>query len=284
MPNCKTIAICNQKGGTGKTTTTVNLGVGLARLGKKVLLVDTDPQGDLTTCLGWRDNDSLTTTITDKLSGVIREDHSDPQSGILRHEENVDLLPANIELSAMEMMLVTAMSRETILRSYLSKVKGNYDYVLIDCMPSLGMVTLNALAAADSVIIPVQAQYLPAKGMTQLMQTIGKVRQYINPSLRIDGILLNIVDNRTNLAKSTADALRKNFGSVIKIYRSSIPTKPSARLARNASAVSVRKSKRISRAYIKILQRRRVAVKCASPFPFLPCGNQKAAKNESIDL
>ena len=124
MPNCKTIAICNQKGGTGKTTTTVNLGVGLARLGKKVLLVDAVPQGDLTTCLGWRDNDSLTTTITDKLSGVIREDHTDPRSGILHHEENVDLLPANIELSAMEMMLVTAMSRETILKYPLAADKA----------------------------------------------------------------------------------------------------------------------------------------------------------------
>ena len=184
MSNCKTIAICNQKGGVGKTTTTVNLGVGLAMQGKTVLLIDADPQGDLTTCLGWKDTDNLGITLATKLTDVINETMNDPTVGILHHDEGVDLVPANLELSAMEFNLVNAMSRETALRNYLSEVKDKYDYILIDCMPSLGMVTINALSAADSVIIPVQAQYLPAKGMTQLVQTISRGKEAYQSGLK----------------------------------------------------------------------------------------------------
>ena len=135
----------------------------------------------------------------------------------------MDLVPSNLELSSMEMSLVTAMCREMVMKNYLSEIKGNYDYVLIDCMPSLGMITLNALTAADSVIVPVQAQYLPAKGMTQLLTTISNVKRHSNPQLNIDGILLTLVDGRTNLAKSTVEALRGQFGSHIRIYRTTIP-------------------------------------------------------------
>ena len=211
MPNCKTIAICNQKGGVGKTTTTMNLGIGLANKGKKVLLVDCDPQGDLTTCLGWQRVDEIPVTLATKMHEIIRDNETNPESGILHHNEGVDLIPSNTDLEGLEMYLVTAMSRENILKSYLNMVKSNYDYILIDCRPSLGMLTLNALTAADSVIIPVQAQYLPARAMTQLLRTVSKVKAHTNPNLAIDGILLTLVDNRTNLA------------SVVKIYKTKIP-------------------------------------------------------------
>ena len=201
----------------------VNLGIGLARLGKKVLLIDADPQGDLTTCLGWQDQDSLQTTLATVMGKIIRDEPFTADEGILHHSEDVDLMPANIELSDLEATLVNAMSREITLRTYVNEAKKNYDVVLIDCMPSLGMITINALAAADSVIIPVQAHYLPAKGMTQLIKTIGKVKRQINPALKVDGVLLTLVDGRTNLARQTAEILRHTYGSVLKIYRSEIP-------------------------------------------------------------
>ena len=223
MKGAKILAICNQKGGVGKTTTTVNLGIGLAKEGKRVLVIDADPQGDLTTCLGWKNGDELQTTLADLMNKTLTERPIGKGEGILHHEEGVDLLPSNLELSAMEMNLVNAMSRELTLKNCLKEIKKDYEYILIDCMPSLGMITVNALAAADSVMIPVQAQYLPAKGMTQLVQTIGKVQRTLNPDLRIDGIVLTLVDGRTNLAKQTLHILRNQYGNRMKIYSSQIP-------------------------------------------------------------
>ncbi|MFR8609766.1 MAG: AAA family ATPase [Faecalibacterium prausnitzii] len=216
--NTQIIAIANQKGGVGKTTTCANLGIGLAQSGKKVLLIDGDPQGSLTISLGNPQPDKLPFTLSDAMGRILMDEPIRPGEGILHHPEGVDLMPADIQLSGMEVSLVNAMSRETILRQYLDTLKGQYSHILIDCQPSLGMLTVNALAAANRVIIPVQAEYLPAKGLEQLLQTINKVRRQINPKLQIDGILLTMVDSRTNFAKEISALLRETYGSKIKVF------------------------------------------------------------------
>ena len=224
MNHCKTIAIVNQKGGVGKTTSTVNLGVGLAQAGSRVLLVDDDPQHSLTISLGIRNADEdLDTTLATAMEAEIRDESVPWEEGIIHSDEGVDLLPANIELSGMEIRLINAMSRESVLRTYINAVKPHYDYILIDCMPSLGMMPINSLAAADSVIIPSQPSYLSAKGLDLLMQSIAKVKRQINPKLKIDGILFTMVDSRTNEAKEIIASLRAHYGEKIRVFGTEIP-------------------------------------------------------------
>lgn len=220
---CKIIAVANQKGGVGKTTTTSNLGIGLAKQGRKVLLVDADAQGSLTASLGFTEPDKLEATLANVLEKVINDEEIEPDYGILKHAEGIDLMPGNIELSGLEVSLVNVMSRELVLRSYIGRVKDRYDYILIDCTPSLGMITINALACADSILIPVQAAYLPMKGLEQLIKTIGKVKRQINPSLKMEGILLTMVDARTNYARDITALLIDNYGQNVRIFKNSIP-------------------------------------------------------------
>ena len=212
---CRVIAVSNQKGGVGKTVSCVNLGIGLAQEGKKVLLIDADPQGSLTISLGYEEPDEMEYSLATLMLNV--------EKTILHHGEGVDLIPANIELSAIEVSLVNAMSRELILRSLVDKLREFYDFILIDCMPSLGMMTINALACADSVLIPVQAAYLPVKGLQQLIKTIGRVKKQLNPKLKVEGILLTMVDYRTNYARDISLMVYDTYSASIKVFGSEIP-------------------------------------------------------------
>ena len=223
MSNCKVIALTNQKGGVGKTTTAVNLGVCLSKQGKKVLLVDADAQANLTMSLGYPRPDDLPISLATIMQDIIDDKPFDVQKGILHHSEGVDLLPSNIELSGLEVRLINAISRERVLTTCINEVKKNYDYVLVDCMPSLGMLTINALAAADSVVIPTQPHYLSAKGLELLLRSVSKVRRQINPHLRIDGILMTMVMPRTNISKEVTALVRRAYGQNIKVFDVQIP-------------------------------------------------------------
>lgn len=222
----KVIAICNQKGGVGKTTTTVNCGIGLAKLGKKVLLIDLDSQANLTMCLGF-EPDSLSLTVTDLIDKVIINCDSscieNEKDKVLLQSEGVDLIPSDIRLSGIENSLINTYGRERILESILKQYVFDYDFILIDCQPSLNLVTINALVAANSVLIPVQTHFLSAKGLEMLLLTIGKVKKLMNPSLSIEGILFTMYDVRTKLARNVVNTLRENYGENIHFFKNYIP-------------------------------------------------------------
>lgn len=214
-----TIAIANRKGGVGKTCTTLNLGIGLALKGKEVLLIDLDPQANLTMSLGWTNPDEQATTISTLLHKTANEQAIEPGEGILRHPEGVDLIPSSIQLSGYEANLLGEFGRESVLRQYIDGVRPLYDYILIDCMPSLNILTINALVAADSVLIPTQPQFFSTAGLQMLFQTIHRVQRKLNPELRIEGVLVTMMDEQqatdvVTVTPDKIDALRRIFSEM----------------------------------------------------------------------
>jgi chromosome partitioning protein len=219
----KTIFVGARKGGVGKTMTTASLGFGLAREGKKVLCVDADSQHSLTVSLGVKEPEKLQATLATIMTDIINERSTDPSDGILHHSEGVDFLPANSALTGIELALAPLIGRETVLRRYIEAVKPLYDYIIFDTAPTLDLLTVNALAAADSVIIPVAPKFLDAKGLELLLKSVTQIKRQINPNLVIDGILLTMVDRRSRLTREVISTIETAYGGNIKLFAEHIP-------------------------------------------------------------
>ena len=210
------LSVVNQKGGVGKTTTSVNVSAYLAKMGKKTLLIDADPQGNATSGIGMEKND-LERTIYDVV--INGEDINDVI--VSANRKNLFICPANIDLAGAEIEMVNLFSRETVLKKAFQKIKGDYDFVIIDCPPSLGLLTVNSLTASDGVVVPIQAEYYALEGLSQLLNTINKVKKHLNPSLEIFGVVVTMFDSRTQLANQVASEVRQYFGE--KLFKSIIP-------------------------------------------------------------
>ena len=249
---CRVIAVANQKGGVGKTTTCVNLGIGLAREGKKVLLIEADAQGSMAVSLGIQEPDELDETLVNIMEKLINDKEPEPGEGIIHHEEGVDFIPANIELAGLETSLVNVMSREMVLRQYICGIKKQYDYILIDCPPSMGLVTLNAFSACDSVIVPIQCEYYALEGLSQLMATVRQVKRLYNPAIELEGILLTMYDGRLKLTEQVREEVKSHFPD--KVYETVIPR--NVRLSEAPSfgmpAIYFDKNSRGAKAYIEL--------------------------------
>lgn len=219
----RVIAIGNNKGGVAKTTTAVNLTKGLADAGKRVLLIDADPQGNATAAVGYDEPDMLEESLATVMIKSIKDEDVEAGFAILHNEGGFDILPGNIELSELEATLVNVMDRERVLKRYIQEIKDEYDYIIIDCAPSLGTITTNAFVAADSVLIPVQASYMPVKGLEQLVKHITRIKKHINNNLEIEGILLTMVNVRSNFSKDIIEMVRNSYGKNVRIFKEIIP-------------------------------------------------------------
>lgn len=252
----KVIAIANQKGGVGKTSTAVNLGAGLVRQGYDVLLIDLDSQANLTMALGYQNPDDMEYTISNVLHKAVKEEQIDPAEGILTTAEGIDLMPANVQLSGLELSLINEYGREVVLKQYIDEVRLNYDYIIIDCAPSLSVLTVNALVAADSVLIPTQPQYFSMAGIQMFYDTFSKIRKKINHSLSIEGVLVTMMDNRPNFTKDLVAQLRNAYGDVFRVFETEIPTsiRMSESNARGKSIFEFDRKGKVAAAYEKLTQ------------------------------